>query len=560
MKKITKYILPLVLVAAVSLVAIRCKKPTNGIYINVNTSDLFHYTALVQIADPSGRVPNDLSVAITGPSAAAIYGIDGKKALSAPAGIVAIAVHPKMEPTAGNPLKFNLVVTGSGYLPLTIPVTIATTQKSQVIKASILNLVVPTAGVGSTSVTATANAGTVVTPITASTPTTSGVESTSITVPTGTKLQDANGNTIAGNNVSVTVNNFSTTQQTAVNLFPGGSLSSNNIIDNTGATTSAVLLPAGFANIQMSVGGTEVKKFSSPINISMTLDPTFKNPTTGNAIAAGQTMEIDSYDTNTGQWKYEGVATVQNVGGNMVVNFTTTHLTIYAAVLKISQQTSLNIAINTAAPIPAGQAYVVGVVARYANSGPSYSLYAGAIILTSDNIAILIDLAGKLPQPTANNPIRLDFFDVTGLTLLGSGTISAGATTVNVTLTLTNPGPLTDLVLKLDCQGAGSGKIGIFTPPDFYLMYKPAGSASAYQLLGLVQNGELLTNQLLSSSNYDFLAVYGNYSKEVFNHNISENTPANQIVGGTFNGNHSSVINKLNISSLCQAVDLKLSK
>src|SRR5690348_16127719 len=92
----------------VSVVAIRCKKPTEGIVVTVNTSDLFHYTALVQVVDGSGAVPNNLSVTVTGTIAAAIYGIDGKKALAAPAGIIALAVHPKMEPVAGTPLKFNL--------------------------------------------------------------------------------------------------------------------------------------------------------------------------------------------------------------------------------------------------------------------------------------------------------------------------------------------------------------------------------------------------------------------------------------------------------------------
>ena len=251
MKKIIKYFVPAIaILAIVSVVAIRCTKPTDGISITVNTSSLFHYSTFVQITDPStsSGIPGNLSVSVTGPDAAAIYGLDGKKALTVAAGgIITAAVHPKMEPTASHPISFNFVITGPGYLPLIIPVTISTQQKSQMLKASIVNLTVAQPGVIATATkTAPASNGTVTATTTLVTsPSAPGVAATSITIPAGTTLLDANGNVIPASSVAVTANNFNVESQKAVDMFPGGSLAVSNI--SGGSLTSAVLLPANFA-------------------------------------------------------------------------------------------------------------------------------------------------------------------------------------------------------------------------------------------------------------------------------------------------------------------------
>lgn len=548
---ITKYyFLPAIaLLTLVSVVAVRCKKPTDGININVNTSNLFHYTALVQIVDPSGNVPNGLSVALTGANAAAIYGIDGRKALSAPAGIISIAVHPKMEPTASSPLKFNLVITGAGYLPLTIPVTISTTQPNQVIKANILNLVVPTAGVATTTTTSNAvAAGTVTAPITIATTPSGGPEATSVTIPAGTKLQDAAGNTVTGNSVALNVNNFNTSQQTAVNLFPGGSLAAANI--SGGTSSSGVFMPAGFANVTMTVNGTEIKKFSSPISITMTLDPAYKNPSTGTLIAPGQTLGLYSYDTGTGQWQFETNVTVGGTAAAPTATFTTSHLTVFS--LGLLQQALPGLAISFIASWLNGDVVTnVRVIAAVAN-GPAYNVYDQTFSISQTALAIAI--TSQLPTPTATNNIAFTFLSPSGQTL-ATATLAPGASSLTVTLAAPPQGPVTDLFLQLDCGGAGSNKVGLFTPPDFYLLYKPTGApVTSYQILGQVQGGHLVTQQLLATQNYDFKASLNQSVKEVINHNISENVPANQTVGGTFVGTKAGAYNVLDIRSLCNTL------
>lgn len=550
MKRFIKnyYFLPaIMLFALVSVVAVRCKKPTEGIDVIVNTSGIFHYTGLVQVVDASGNVPGNLSVTVTGANAAAIYGTDGKKTLAAPAGIITFGVHPKMEPTASSPLKFNLVITGTGYLPLIIPVTVSTTQSDQIIKASILNLTVPTAGVSTATTTAAASAGTVTATTSLSTPTAGGgPSSTTVTIPAGTKIQDAAGNTINASSVAVSANNFNTAQQNAVDLFPGGSLVAANI--SGGSQSTGVFVPAGFVNVDMTAGGTPVKKFSAPVNLSMTLDPSFKDPSTGAALAAGNTLGIYSYDTGTGQWTFEQNATVINNGGNLQVQFSTTHLTIFTAAKLQTVISVLKVGITAAwfnkdieTPI---------VVTAAIQNGPSYNIYKQTFTLDS---LLSFTLDNKLPVPTTSAPILITFASITGQ-VLGTATLTASTSSFTVTLSQPPTNPDVTLLLRLDCTNAKQKAIVI--PPDFYLLFKPTGqSANNYVILGQVQGGTITTNFLAPTTAYDFKAVFGSSAKEVNNHTVAENTAANQTVGGvSFNGTKVPAQNALNIDALCNSL------
>jgi hypothetical protein len=77
----------------------------------------------------------------------------------------------------------------------------------------------------------------------------------------------------------------------------------------------------------MTAGGTAVHHFSQPLQISMKLDPNTTNFTTGTAIKAGDTVPLWSLEEGTGQWTAQGNVTINNDGnGNLVANFTTTHL------------------------------------------------------------------------------------------------------------------------------------------------------------------------------------------------------------------------------------------
>lgn len=553
MKKFIKYFVPAVaILAIVSVVAIRCTKPTDGISITVNTSTLFHYNTLVQISDPSksSGIPGNLSVSVTGPDAAAIYGLDGRKALTvATGGIITIAVHPKMEPTASHPLSFNLVITGSGYLPLIIPVTISTQQKSQLLKASIVNLNASQPGViASKTETHPITNGVVVAPITISTPaTTANPEATSVTLPAGTKLMDAGGNVIPSNSVVITTNNFNTSNADAINLFPGGSLAAaSNITPGSGGKSSAVFLPADFVNIQMTANGIPVRNFSGPVTVTMTLDPNFRDPVSGNVITAGSTLNIYSYSTDTGMWSYERDATVTtDISGNFMVTFTTNHLTEYVVGRALDVLQKLSVDVNAPWYVN-GTATNIRIIGAIPN-GPSYDIFDQTFQLDSLKTFIL---DGKLPMPPAGSSVILSFSNAADGSQLGTATILPGNDgTLSVTLSQPAQNAAVTLGLSLDCRNANQHKI--IVPPNFYLLYKQNGTpASSYNILGQVQNGTITTTQLDPNLSYDFEAIFNGNVKEVLNHKVTGNQSTT--VGNTsFNGVVVPGDNIVDIKSLC---------
>lgn len=546
MKKFLNYSLipAITLLIIVSVIAIRCKKPTENISISVNTSGLFHYSALVQLVDNSGKVPSGLSVEVTGDDADAVYGLDGKKHLTVAAGIIVAAIHPKMEPTAAHPLNFSLRITGGNYLPLVIPITITVDQKSQTLKFPILNLAANTPGVKTQTTTVAAVNGVISTSTPISTPAIPGeAAKTSITLPAGTQLQDANGNPISASSVSASVSAFAPSQ--AIDLFPGGSLASSNVVVN-GVATAAVFIPAGFTNIDMSAGGVPVKKFSSPISVTMTLDPNFKDPTTGNTIAAGATLAIYSYSTDTGQWKFEQNGTVTaGPNGTFLLTFQTSHLTAFmsGAALQVLQHLALTFSASWFTP---GTTANVFLVAKFDNGG-TFSLFSQTYDLNSGSA---IDLGGNLPATT--NGITLYVYDGNDHTaLLGQVTIT-GETSANITLTAPVRNPAVTLNLQLDCRDAKQK--AIITPPDFYLLYKKTGTPAVnYAVLSQVHGGSLTTTQLNTTDSYDFKAVFNDSSKEVLNHKVQTNN-ATTVGNSSFNGAVVPDANKIAIHDLCESL------
>lgn len=556
MKKFINYFVPAIaLLTLVAVIAIRCKKPTDHITITVNASTLFHYTVAVHVIDPSsnGSVSN-VSVAVTGRDAAAIYGNDGKKTLTCTGGFIFAAVHPKMEPTDGSPLQFNLVISGQGYLPLIVPISISAQQNSQKLDVSIFRLAASLPGVvGSTTSSHTVVNGVVLTPITVSTPTTPGnPEATSVTLPVGTQLKDASGNLIPSNNLVITTNNFNTSNQTAVDLFPGGSLAAAaNITPSSNGKAAAVFLPADFANIQMTANGIPVKNFTGgPIQITMTLDPNFRDPITGNVITAGTVLNIYSYSTDTGMWSYERDATVTSDNGNLVVSFTTTHLTEYVVgrALDVIQK----LAVSVVAPwYVNGTATNVRVIGAIPN-GPSYNIFDQTFQLDSLKQFIL---DGRLPMPPAGSSVTLTFSDPNNNNApLGSATILPGNDgTLSVTLTQPSQNPAVILGLKLDCRDTQKGQI--IVPPDFYLLYKVTGQpSSAYNILGQVHNGVLITTQLTTTDSYDFKAIFNSHYKEVINHKVVAGNNSTTVGNTSFNGANIPDQNQIDIKSLCNSL------
>jgi hypothetical protein len=159
------------------------------------------------------------------------------------------------------------------------------------------------------------------------------VGSAELVIDQGTELQDAQGNPVSGSTLSVEVTYVESQEAGASD--DGEAISIANVIPEglNGNTQGAdVLIPVGIAEINMSVGDAEVKKFSQAITVTINLPKETIFPSTGQEIEEGNQFTVRSYDEDTKLWTTEdSLATVGDLDGDVYpANFEVDHLTFFA--------------------------------------------------------------------------------------------------------------------------------------------------------------------------------------------------------------------------------------
>jgi hypothetical protein len=147
-----------------------------------------------------------------------------------------------------------------------------------------------------------------------------GKATAAVTVPGGTQLQDANGDLITGDSVTLSVTAADTSSSAGAAITPEGL--------NAGSTTT-VKTPVGVASVEMvDSNGTKVKKFSQPITVSMAI-PADKG------VSTGDMLTLVSQNEDTGVWTTETqqveVKDLIADGSFYNASFMTDHLTFFAA-------------------------------------------------------------------------------------------------------------------------------------------------------------------------------------------------------------------------------------
>lgn len=522
-----------------------CRNPAYDIDVLFD-ADVIQYKATIIVKDGNGAVLPNLNVSVTGPDAASIYDFSGTKQIFAPSGVITLGVTPKAVPTAGKSLSFNVIVKGAGYEDKNIPVTISVDQFSQILNVTMLKVAVPTeATTVITKDVPLAADGKTLTATTIETPASSTVpQTTSITIPAGTQMRDAAGKILTGSTLTVRTINYDANDEASVDMFPGGSLSAPDVLNEDGTTGSAFFMPAGFANIQMFIDGVEVKTFSTPITISIQVDPTFKPQATGQAIKAGDKLSVHSYDVGTGKFNFETIGTVAvDAKGKLAVAFPMSHLTIFVVGDVIKTDACVEPSITFVAP--------------WLNDGTQTVTFEvlsadGSRVLVTRTILVsngLISKMSGLPAVAAQYRIK----DNSGR-VLAEGALANSCAGANVSITIGAPtgAPVQNisLILNVNCPGKG-----LIIVPNFDLFYKPAGAANTeYKLLGTTENGILKTTSLTIGSSYDFRATWKNETKVVRNRTIT-NLDMSTVVGENDNlGTKSPNYNKSLLIEACKSL------
>jgi hypothetical protein len=190
----------------------------------------------------------------------------------------------------------------------------------------------PPTGVAAKETTGTATDGVIQSEIVAD----SGTEAVSggqakVTVPAGITATDASGNPATGD-ITVTTSYQNNESTESLATFPGGL---TNADTDQGKATFVAGGTASFLMVDSE--GKEIKKFNSPITLTIRIPKTTINPETGVAVVAGDTVPVWSYDSTAGKWLQEAVGvTIQEDADTdtFFVEQQTSHLSNWSAAWK----------------------------------------------------------------------------------------------------------------------------------------------------------------------------------------------------------------------------------
>ena len=313
---------------------VACQKinPLEGIELVVN-ADIYTSPVLIRFVNAKSTAtnqPTSFSVKISGKDAGLVVMSEGSKDFKASNGLLTLALDSPRTPTPENPISFTVYAEIPGFTPVTQQVTITGTDAME-FQAQAVEYINPTEGTSAVVQQSTLTGNT--TPaISLVTPKTSTMtESSKIALPSGTQLLDVSGNVITGTQLESRIVHYGTGTENSILSFPGG-FAAPNVVGPGGNTVDGgvVFQTAGFLSVDMFVGNKEVKSFSKPIEVSMDLNSALINPTSGTAVKAGETIPVWSLNEETGEWKYESLATVTTgTDGKLKADFKMTHLSAW---------------------------------------------------------------------------------------------------------------------------------------------------------------------------------------------------------------------------------------
>jgi hypothetical protein len=243
----------------------------------------------------------------------------------------------------------------------------------------------------------------------------------------------------------------------------------------------------------------------------MTLRPGQINPKTGGAYAVNDSLEIWSYSTDDGIWKYERTGLVANQGGSLVVIFPTTHLTWFSMIFRRPAcQGNSKGYINFTSNLAFRESFWLDVSTANTNAPVVRSIIE---VKSGDRVTIPgISNANWRVRIYRNTPDRMN--TPAAAPIYDQVWNPCGNNNLNVTLA-TSATPVS-FRLGVTCPGT-KGRIAKAPPIDVYCKYS-SQPESAYFKLGTVGSNfnstsydyfEYQTTNLNNTSQYDFKTTLG---------------------------------------------------
>lgn len=310
-------------------ILVGCKKiSTTNLALNVDTDVLSAPTMLVfeNAKAVASNQPLEFSVTISGPDKDKVVSGLGTKNFDVHDGWLALNLEKGVEPSLTNPIRFVVTAKIAGFEDVRKEITLVSKDELSVAIQVIEKGNLPS-GIAEESKSYKLNAGAFSSSESFSTlPENGTTETATLTFSSETKLRDKDNNQIFGDSVRATVRYYGVSDE-SVDVFPGG-LSPQNVLDKNGKEIAGGVnfFTAGMMDIDMNVGGKEVKSFDTPVKAEMKLNADQDNFMTGQKVKAGDSIPVWSLDEASGQWKEEKKAVVIQTVTGLAAKFEITHL------------------------------------------------------------------------------------------------------------------------------------------------------------------------------------------------------------------------------------------
>ena len=282
----------------------------------------------------SGAVVDGATVSFyeSGEVATNILDIDGNAVTS-----VVVADGSFEVTTANDITSFKMVASADAYSSDSLDVSFGVDDETITVQLELLSD--ETEGVAAVAVEAAVVDATVAEEITVTTEELEPGEdapdgSVDVVIPAAVQLQDADGNAVAGDTLTVDVTYVESTEADDAQPEDEGTSIADVIPEglNSDAAADEVLVPVGVAEVNMDIDGTAVKEFSSPITITINLPSDTQVPSAGRVVAEGDQFGVRSYDEQTLTWKTEENNAIVGaaVGDTFPAALEIDHLTFFA--------------------------------------------------------------------------------------------------------------------------------------------------------------------------------------------------------------------------------------
>lgn len=502
-------------------------------------SDVLLNPLTIEIVDanPANTTPipfDKVKVEVLGPDRAKIYSVVGERKIKLDGAYLNLGIRRFDAPSVQRPLYFGIRLTAPDYVESLQWYSLTNGEGFQIARQEMVSIAAPPPGVTVVQKNFPVDgANGVAQDVLIETPASAGdvPQRAQFVIPAGTKLFEGNDTSQPlDGTVRVTLVQFN--EQSG--NFPTSAGSTLIVESNGKPRKPGSSAPAGYTNMNMTVGGSTVGTFSNPIQAAIILSGDEDNPDTGQPVAVGDSLSIWSLTEPGMVWQKESRVALTNVNGEIWCPWEMSHLSWWAAgwfppMNRIEQgyqnpdgtwntpDASSILTVSSEIPI----SNLCGTGGRYfytelRSAGRGQLLLSDYQQYFNGRKINLASLLRGIPEGGVIWRIFSGDRCSPGALLYESQVLTGGDAVLSIGSVLPNDGLNVSFAMEGTC---GEGSVVIPTAPAYY---RESGNP-CFRLLGVLQIGQGCSANLYKGKKYDFAVYYGGLERIVDGITIPQN-------------------------------------